>query len=41
MDAATGAADTIANVLHGLADEGGDVFKALSRARHQFMEERA
>lgn len=41
VDAETSAADTIANVLHWLADEDGDASKALSRARHHFIEERA
>ncbi len=40
-DAETSATDTIANVLHWLADEGGDVSQALSRARHHFIEESA
>ena len=40
-DAETSAADTIANVLHWLADEGGDISQALSRARHHYLEESA
>jgi hypothetical protein len=40
-NAETSAADTIANVLHWLTDEGGDVSRVLSRARCYFAEETA
>jgi len=40
-DAEASAADTIANVLHWLADEGADISQALSRARRYFVEESA
>jgi hypothetical protein len=37
--AQTGAVDAIANVLHYLANEGGDVEAAVRSARHNFEEE--
>lgn len=40
-NAETSAADTIANVLHWLTDEGGNVSRVLSRARCYFVEESA